>query len=301
MVDASTKENRSYMYSVSYWASNIAFSIGTMVGGTYFKTYPFPLFLAIGCIALINFLLTALFIQDEYKPASARQDSLEGMGQMRVLWGHYRAVLRDGRFLLFILASILIVSLEFQIDKYIGVRLGREFHQTLFGADMNGMTMLSVIIGINTVTIAGLTLVVAKKITARKSPLIFYIGLLGYTAAFSVMAVSNSLVLLVIAALVFTLGEMVYMPVRQSLMADLIRDDARSSYLAVSNLTFQISAILGGAGLLIGSYVNAYGMAALYMIMGLGSAALFKLIERSRMTEKLSMARDKEQEAVSQG
>lgn len=42
LIDVSTPENRSFMYSVSYWANNLSIMIGIMVG-VVFVDYLFPL------------------------------------------------------------------------------------------------------------------------------------------------------------------------------------------------------------------------------------------------------------------
>lgn len=64
LIDVSTPENRSFMYSVSYWANNLSMMIGIMVGGWFFVDYLFSLLLALFIMSCVTAWLTLSLISE---------------------------------------------------------------------------------------------------------------------------------------------------------------------------------------------------------------------------------------------
>ena len=67
-----------------------------------------------------------------------------------------------------------------------------------------------------------------------------------------------------------------YVPVRQSIMADMVPNEARGSYMAINGMVFLSSGKMNGAlGVMLGSFLASWGMSALYFIVGMSSILLF--------------------------
>lgn len=176
----------------------------------------------------------------------------------------------------FFTATVLAVALEFQLDKYIAVRLKNEFASEFLGFHISGLHMFSIVIIINTVMVALIAIPFGKYIRRISSKTIITAGMLLYTSGFVVLAFSNWAWLLITSAVLFTIGELMYSPVRQVLLAGIIPDSNRAAYLAPDGLSYNVAALLGSLGLAIGALFPSYVMAGLYLTAGLGALFFFE-------------------------
>ncbi|WP_407543174.1 MFS transporter (plasmid) [Deinococcus radiomollis] len=181
----------------------------------------------------------------------------------------YAAVVSDRRFLLFTLGGIAVLSIEFSRSNWIAVHLAEHFHsQLVLGALINGVRASSVLVGLNTLLIVALTAPVTRWIQARVPRPMMNLGFALFALGFSVLAFSTNLPALLIASVVLSMGEMLYVPTRQALLADLIPGERRGAYLAVNGQVFTLAKWVAALGLPIGAVLGAPGMAAI--VLGLG-------------------------------
>ncbi|MFY0545801.1 MFS transporter [Brevibacillus sp. H7] len=159
IIDVSSPENRKYIYGFMYWASNLAMAIGGMVGGFFFITHRFVFYLAVAAATLLSVFITALFIDESYRPSLRDPDS-SATPPASGIFSSYSIVFHDRRFLLYLLGSLLLLSLEQQLSNYIGVRLGKEMTmQSLFSwppglPEVDGLAMLGILRTENTLLVA---------------------------------------------------------------------------------------------------------------------------------------------------
>ena len=93
----------------------------------------------------------------------------------------------------------------------------------------------------------------------------------------------------IIAGRFQTVGEMMYVPVRQSIMADMVPNEARGSYMAINGMVFQVAKMNGALGVMLGSFLASWGMSALYFIVGMSSILLFmKAIGKEKYERQIS-------------
>ena len=64
-----------------------------------------------------------------------------------------------------------------------------------------------------------------------------------------------------------------YVPVRQSIMADMVPNEARGSYMAINGMVH--GKMNGALDVMLGSFIASWGMSALYFIVGMSSILLF--------------------------
>ncbi len=278
LVDVSTPENRKVMYSISYWSANLSIMIGAQLGGLLFKTHRFELFLSLTVVSILTFILVTFVMVEAYEVKKVTE-------KRNVLYDvvlNYRTVMQNKAFMIFILATTFAMSTEFQLNNYIGVRLENEFGSrvvSLFGLNdipVDGLRMLSFITTENTLLVVCFTLFVTKFIKRFRDDYMLYIGVALYVSGFAITSVSNSMTILLIAALIFTTGELMYVPIRQSLMADTMDENARSSYMAVNGLSFQFAKISGSLGVSLGAIIGSYGMFIVILLLGVISFFLFR-------------------------
>ncbi|MCP1182757.1 MFS transporter [Paenibacillus sp. 1781tsa1] len=292
IVDVSSEHERHYVYGLQYWTTNVAVTFGALMGGLFFESFRFLLF-SLVCLESIVTLFILIFIIRETmdKRAMIYNKSADDSGRstrpmeanapiQRNILKTYWAVFQDKRFMIFFTATVLAVSLEFQLDKYIAVRLKSEFTAQLFGSDISGLRMFSLIMIINTVLVALVAIPFSRWMGRFQSRSIMTVGMCLYTAGFAVLAFSNWAWLLISSAILLTIGELMYSPVRQVMLAGMIPDSDRAAYMAADGLSYNVAALLGSLGLTIGAFLPSYVMAVLYVLMGLGALIFFRMLLR---------------------
>ncbi|MED0991518.1 MFS transporter [Bacillus nitratireducens] len=277
LIDVSTPENRKVMYSINYWAINLSIAIGAIFGGLLFENYRLQLFIVLTAVAVITLYVMAVYMEEVY----VARKTVEKKNVLKDMADSYKVVMKDRAFLIFCAASICTLSLEFQINNYLGIRLQKEFETVhfLFGNgftfDLTGIRMLSWISAENTILVVLCSALLIKMLKSFNDLKILYVGLFIYTIGFTILGTSNSLWILLIAGLFQTVGEMMYVPVRQSIMADMVPDEARGSYMAINGMVFQVAKMNGALGVMLGSFIASWGMSVLYFIVGMSSILLF--------------------------
>ncbi|EJQ41876.1 hypothetical protein IEE_04366 [Bacillus cereus BAG5X1-1] len=277
LIDVSTPENRKVMYSINYWAINLSIAIGAIFGGLLFENYRLQLFIVLTLVAVITLYVMAVYMEEVY----VARKTVEKKNVLKDMADSYKVVMKDRAFLIFCAASICTLSLEFQINNYLGVRLQKEFETVhfLFGNgftfDLTGIRMLSWISAENTILVVLCSALLIKMLKSFNDLKILYVGLFIYTIGFTILGTSNSLWILLIAGLFQTVGEMMYVPVRQSIMADMVPNEARGSYMAINGMVFQVAKMNGAFGVMLGSFIASWGMSVLYFIVGMSSILLF--------------------------
>lgn len=120
----------------------------------------------------------------------------------------------------------------------------------------------------NTLLMVLLSLFITRLIGHAREASAMYVGGLLYIVGYTVILYSNSLFLLMAAMLIATWGELIHIPTRQTFLARIVRDDARSSYMAVNSLVLQGARIIGTAGITLGAIFPSYLMALLFFLLG---------------------------------
>ncbi|WP_336759521.1 MFS transporter [Paenibacillus sp. USHLN196] len=282
IIDVSSEYERHYVYGLQYWTTNIAVTFGALMGGLFFESFRFLLFSLVCIESMITLFILVFMIRETMdKRVLGYGDAPIQRNILKTYW----AVFQDKRFMIFFTATVLAVSLEFQLDKYIAVRLKGEFTSQLFGLDLSGLHMFSLIMVINTVMVALVAIPFSRWIGRFQSRSIMTVGMLLYTAGFTVLAFSNWAWLLISSAILLTIGELMYAPVRQVMLAGMIPDSNRAAYMAADGLSYNVAALLGSLGLSIGAFLPSYAMAVLYGLMGLGALVYFRMSLRKADTQ----------------
>ncbi|HBM3450992.1 TPA: MFS transporter [Listeria innocua] len=271
LIDVSTPENRSFMYSVSYWANNLSMMIGIIVGGWFFVDYLFPLLVVLFIMSFVTAWLTISLISETLKQKAVLEKGSYGLvGMLK----NYGQVLHDYRFLLYTIGGIAIMSIEFQRSNYISVRLAEDFQALLvhFGPlgniTLNGVQIVSVLTAVNTLFIVLFTVPVARFVTKRAQQPIMYVGFTLFAIGFAVCAFANNLAVLLLATAVLSIGELLYVPTRQTILAAIVDDDRRGAYMAFNGIIFQIGKMIGSVSLVFAPFIGKYGMATFTILLG---------------------------------
>ncbi|QRG67806.1 MFS transporter [Brevibacillus choshinensis] len=280
LIDVSTKENRTFMYSINYWAVNLSVAIGSVLGGIWFATHRFELILGLTAVSLLTLVMTVYFMEESYRPKTPGSAAKTNI--LKDVFTSYRPVMNDQRFLLFSLGGLLIFSLEFQTANYVAVRLANEFHTqtvhlgSLFSFELTGIKVFSLIQLENTLLVVLLSLLITKLVRPGREANALYAGAHFFIVGYTIISYSNTLLVIVIAMFFATLGELLHIPTRQTYLAQIIRDDARSSYMAVNGLVFQGAKLAGTIGISLGAILPPIAVSTLLFMMGITGLLLVR-------------------------
>ncbi|MBX0358386.1 MFS transporter [Halobacillus sp. Nhm2S1] len=268
LIDVSTKDSRAFMYAINYWAINMSMMIGLMIGGWFFERNLFELIAVLLAISLLTLWMTSTKITDTY--VVSEEKVREGYGLKPVL-KNYSLVMKDVPFLAFTIGGIAILGIEFQLNNFISVRLEQDIASSmmdlfgLFSFELDGIRLLSLLTVANTLFIVLFTSLFSKWIKGKKEEPIMYAGFALFGLGYAFLAFSNHIPGLFIAVIVLSVGELLYVPTRQSILADIVDDTRRGAYMAFNGLVFQFGKVLGALGIIIGNVIGGYGMAVLYV------------------------------------
>lgn len=294
LLDVTETDSRPFMYSVFYWMHNLTMAIGASIGALMFRDYRFVLFLAMSVVVMISLAATVFLIEETYQPgrdAKAQKHLQKGLLQ------NYADVLKDTTFLLYLLAGTLLMSLEFQLSNYIGIRLANDvaeqqinfFHNFVFSID--GIKLLGFLQTENTILVVLLAAVGARWAKKFHERSVLAVCIVLFSLGYSVMTFSSSITVLFISMLVATVGEVASVPIRQSYLGDIAPEHGRSSYIAVNGMTFSASRILASVGVIVGSYLSSVQMGILSFLIGMVALILYRAVvpavhERREATAK---------------
>lgn len=292
LLDVTTSSNRQFMYQIFYWGHNLTMAVGTALGAFLFEKYRFGLFCFVAFAVLCSMLSTIFIIVDTYDPnKAANQEPSSNKVKKTGFFHNYLSVFKDYVFMSFVTAGLLLMTLEFQLSNYIGIRLSKEVRpQDLWFLHIDGIKMLGFLQTENTVVVVLLATLVAKLIKRFPDDKVLYSGCLVFTVGYSLITTSSSPLLLFAAMLLATVGEVMRVPVQQSYIGDIAPVQARSSYMAINGMTYQVARVLASLGVLLGGMLSPIQMGIVAFFVGSSGILLYKF-----MMPKLNIRRSESQ------
>ncbi|MFJ6937718.1 MFS transporter [Streptomyces sp. NPDC101132] len=293
MIDVSSPENRQLVYTINYWSINLAFTTGALVGGFFYGEHFTLLLTAAAVLSAATAAATWWWIAE-----SAPEDSREQAVGIPAMLRGYLAVSRDRTFLRLLGAATLARAIEVQIGYYIAVRLADEFpQQALAGLEqwfpsVDGVAMLGILRAVNSALVVGFALFAGSLFRRLPDGVRLIAGLGVFTAGYMVLAVSNDGWILIAAAVAMTVGEIVHVPVKQALLADLVDPAARTKYMAAYGLNNRIGLIIGSLCVTLGAFLSPVGMSVLFAAFGLGAMLCYRSLLKPRAPRGTAVEQD---------
>ena len=267
--DISNPDNRKAIYSLIYLCRNIGFSISPVAAGLLFENFANWLFWGNGLCILATILLIYLFL-DETKPDNEEKPHtpLEA-AESGSVWS---VILARPNLFLFAAAGILSAFIYAQVFFSLPLQL-------VYVYDQEGAALYGRLMGFNGLVIILFTapvIVMTKNLSPAVS---IAAGVFLFAAGFSQLGNTQWLPLFFIAALVFTLGEIL----ERTNVGIYIANHSPMSHRARIN---SIIPLLIGAGtalapLLTGWFIDHYGVSAVWpgiAALGVISGVLFLLL-----------------------
>ncbi|MCK6257203.1 MFS transporter [Fictibacillus sp. KIGAM418] len=272
LIDVSTPENRKFMYGITYWTNNLSIALGGLAGGYLFKDYLFELLVGLSIVSMVSVILVVFFIKETYVPVKKTVKK----SVLADILSSYRIVFKDTTFILFIVAYLLVLSLEFHLSNYVSVRLSQDMPvQKLFNFSVDGFNMLGILRTENTLLVVLLAVLVSKITSRFKDKRVFFLGLALYIVGYLTISYSNHGLILLTVMVIATVGELMFVPIEQSYLADIPPDDLRSSYMAVSGMVYRGAMTIAAVSITLGHFIPRMGMTLIFMLMACTGIAIF--------------------------
>ncbi|TFB15027.1 MFS transporter [Filobacillus milosensis] len=289
IIDMSDPAERKFIYTYSYWLRNIGVAIGSMVGALLFFDYLFYLFLGVAVTTLFTFFITCLFIRETYVPVQ-KSNSQKGRRSFQMIRS-YTNIMSHRIFMIFSMASLLIISVEEQLTNYIGVRLANEIPEPIqvvsfLSFKVDGVNLLGILKSENTILVVCFTMILTRFISKRNDRNVLLIGLFLFFAGFTIISYSQSPSVLVLAMFFASMGEIMYIPVSQAMLSNMVPNDARSTYMAFYSIAAIIGVSTAGVFMIISSWLPPLVLTTLIGIMGVVSITLFYNLIKTQSDQK---------------
>jgi MFS family permease len=244
VADILPEEQRTEGFGLLYVTSNLAWIIGPTIGGFVASRSYFALFVTDAVVSSIVALLFFLLIA-ETMPAPKEGQEPEGILQT---FAGYFTVMRNFAYMSFITIAVLMGMVYTQMYNSLSVYL-RDVHSI----DPSGYGILMTT---SAVTVVTMQYWITRRIKGRAPFILMALGAIFYTIGFTLFGVVTVFWMFMLNIVIITFGEMIIMPVSQTLAANFAPEDMRGRYMAVFSFAWAIPQTLGPtlAGIILDNY-----------------------------------------------
>lgn len=277
IADILPEEQRAQGFGLFRVVVNLAAAIGPAIGGFLASRSYLSLFLTDATISI--FVAILLFIVLPETRIASKSQEKESMGQT---FGGYGTVLRDRFFMFFWFASALSTLVYIQMNGTLAVYL-RDVHNV-------SLQSFGAILSLNASMVVLFQFAITRRYAKYPELAVITVGALLNAVGFALYGFVATYGLFLLAMAIITIGEMLWAPISQSIVARLAPDDMRGRYMAFYGFSWAVPFAIGP--LLAGLVIDYYDPNWVWYaggIFGLISAAMFGLMyTRSSRKEKLA-------------
>lgn len=249
VADVLPEDKRVDGFGVLRVIANLAVVIGPAIGGFLAARSYTILFIIDVILSTITALIILAFVPETKPEAAPLPDGQpaveESLGQS--LAG-YLTVLKDGVYMVYMLASIFMVLAYMQMNTTLPV-----FMRDVHGLPDSGYGLL---LSLNASMVVLLQFAITRRIRRFAPMKIMAWGMIIYAVGFSMYGFVSSYWLFIVAMVIITLAEMLVSPTGQAIVAKLSPEDMRGRYMAVFGFSWTIPNAIGPlmAGIVMDNY-----------------------------------------------
>ena len=233
VADLLPEEKQADGFAVLRVVGNLAIAVGPAIGGFIAARSYLTLFVIDAVASLITAALV-IWLLSETKPAPDEGEEEDSLRKTIRGYGH---VLRDARFVGFVLTMILLTMGYSQIFNTLSVYL-RDVHDV-------PEHQYGWLISINATMVVLLQFSVTRKATRSRPLRVMVTGSLLYTAGLAMFGFASSYGLFILAVIIATMGELLVQPTAQALVARLAPQAMRARYMAIYGFTWPVAQGIG--------------------------------------------------------
>lgn len=233
VADMLPAEKQAEGFGILRVVANLAWIFGPSIGG-FLAGYSYLLLFILDAISSsITALIVFRFIP-ETKPTLDEGAQPESLAQT---FSGYARVLADRPFIGFLLASIIMLIVYQQMYNTLSVYL-RDVH----GIAPQGYGLL---MSINALIVVALQFWITRRLSTYPPLLMMAYGTAFYMVGFTMFGFVSGFLLFILAMVIVTFGEMIVVPIAQSLAAQFAPEAMRGRYMAFFSLTWTLPATIG--------------------------------------------------------
>jgi MFS family permease len=247
-------EKRAEGFGLVRVVGNLAMTIGPAIGGLLAGISYLLLFIIDACASTITAVIVYKTIP-ETKPE--RMEGQPSESVMQTLKG-YLTVSKDGKFMAFIMATVIMVLVYTQMYSTLPVFLNR-FH----GVSTQGFGYL---MSMNAAMVVIMQFGITRRIRKFQPMLMMMAASFLYGIGYVMFGFVDQYVFFMMAMAIITIGEMIHIPVAQALVASFAPENMRGRYMATYGLGWAIPNSV--AALLAGLVMDNYNPNLLWYIAG---------------------------------
>ena len=244
IADILPEKQRQEGFGILRVVGNLAWIIGPTIGGVLANINFFYLFVI---DSIISCLIAVIIFRvlPETKPEAHAQE--ESQTFLQTVAG-YRVVLKDLAYMGFIVAGMLMLIVYQQMYGTLSVYLRDNHAITPSGY---GFLMTT-----SAITVVLFQFWVSRIIKYRPPFLMMAIGTVFYMIGFALFGIVTTYILFALNIVIITIGEMIVVPMSQSIAANFAPEDMRGRYMAIFGLTWAIPQTIGpgAAGYILDNY-----------------------------------------------
>jgi len=221
-------EQRAEGFGILRVVANLAMVFGPAIGGVLAGVSYLLLFIIDACASSVTALIV-LWAIPETKPADLEGDKPESV--LKIIGG-YREVIKDKIFIAFIFALVIVISVYTQMYSTLPVFLKRVHNVPAQG--------FGYMMSMNAAMVVLFQLWITKHIKTFPPMLMMVLASALYGIGFVLYGFVSTYAMFFVGMAIITIGEMVHMPVAQSLAAFFAPANMRGRYMAVFGLGWAI-------------------------------------------------------------
>lgn len=243
VADLVPEELRADAYGMFRIVFNLAVAIGPAIGG-FMATRSFELLFFADVIISLIVAGFVFFFLPETRPVGLFESAEGEKTSFRETFRGYGQVLKDRLYIAFIFTSIMSTLMYFNMNSSLSIYL----------VSHRGVTpeQFGYILSLNAGMVVLLQVFFTRLTSSWKPMVAIAFGNLLYVIGFSMYGFVNSYSLYLLAMVIITIGEMIYAPKEQTVVAGFAPEHMRARYMAVRNFSWIIPVAIGplGAGLI---------------------------------------------------
>ncbi|KMM36774.1 MFS transporter [Guptibacillus hwajinpoensis] len=290
LIESTGTNERKYMFTIANWFANLAVALGGVAGGFMFNRYTFLLFCLYGLVCFLSFVFKC-FIKDT-QPVKNNTIRTTKFGIIKT----YSILLKDKLMSKYLVALVLIISLELHLTYSVGIRLSQEMHDSSpieiakWSIAMSGQEFLGVLLTENTVLVVLLGLFITYLFKYLSEKTILVAGLILYSAGYLMIAASLNIWILLFAMLIATIGELMYLPMRSTYSSRIPPKDQMSTYKALEGMGYYAAEMWASLLVIVAGFIHHSILFIILLITAIIGIVLFKDVA-TRLDSNISSVR----------
>lgn len=264
IADLVPEELRGDAYGLFRIIFNLAAAIGPAIGG-FMASRSFEMLFIVDVFISLGVAVFVYFLLPETKPKAA----VDGGKEHTLLqtFKGYGEVFKDKVYILFIIVSAFSTLMYFNMNSSMSVYMvnHRGFSPAQFGY----------ILTLNAGMVVLLQVLVTRLTACWKPMIAVMVGNILYVIGFSMYGIFSAYGMYVAAMVIITIGEMIFAPKEQTVVANIAPEHMRGRYMAIHNFSWILPISIGplGAGLIMDNLDPRYvwfaaGISGMISVLG---------------------------------